>query len=76
MKILEKVNIDLIKILESYEIFENIDIKISKLNDYDYQINNLVKFQSHKEVLKIKKEFSNALDNSKFVEDFEITNDL
>ncbi len=76
MKILEKVNLELIKILKKYKIVENIDIKISKTNDFDYQINNLVKFQNHTNIHNIKEEFSNILKNSKYIENYEITDNL
>ena len=37
-------------ILNEFNIEEDIDIKITNIDDFDYQINNLVKYQKHKKV--------------------------
>jgi len=76
MKILEGLESELLKTLKKYEIKEKIDLKISKTYDFDYQINNLVKYQNHKEISNISNEFSKALRKAEIIEKFEITEKL
>ena len=47
MNLLKTVVEDLGNILKKNGIDEVIDIRISNLDNYDYQINNLVKYQNH-----------------------------
>ena len=47
MNFLKTLVDDLGDILIKNDIEEVIDIRISNLDNYDYQINNLVKFQNH-----------------------------
>jgi hypothetical protein len=49
MNLLKTVVNDLGNILKKNDIDEVIDIRISNLDKYDYQINNLVKYQNHPE---------------------------
>ena len=73
MKIFEQVSIQLNKLFKDFGIDENVDIKISKLEDVDYQIDNLVKFAKHDQINHIMKEVNNLLSKSKIVESYEIT---
>jgi hypothetical protein len=47
MNLLKTVVDDLGNILKKNDIDEVIDIRISNLDNYDYQVNNLVKHQNH-----------------------------
>jgi arginyl-tRNA synthetase len=73
MKILEELLSELKENLQNHEIFEEIDLKISKTRDFDYQINNLVKYQNHKKINSISENFSSILSQSNNIEKFEIT---
>ena len=50
MNLLKTVVDDLGSILKKNDIDEVIDIRISNLDNYDYQVNNLVKHQNHPNV--------------------------
>ena len=54
MNLLKTLVDDLGDILIKNGIEEAIDIRISNLDNYDYQINNLVKFQNHPNIDTIK----------------------
>ena len=56
MNLLKTVVNDLGNILKNNGVDEVIDIRISNLDNYDYQINNLVKHQNHPNVDSIKEE--------------------
>jgi len=60
-------------ILNEFNIEEDIDIKITSIDDFDYQINNLVKYQKHKKVKEIEKKVSSVLSESKIIESWEIS---
>ena len=53
-----------------------IDIRISNLDNYDYQINNLVKHQNHPTVESIKEEISNTLTLSELIDVFDFAKNL
>ena len=76
MKILENLLSELKENLKKYEIFEEIDLKISKTIDFDYQINNLVKYQNDKKINALSESFSMILSQASNIEDFEITDTL
>ncbi len=61
------------KELKKYNINESIDLKISTIQNYDFQINNLVKFQKNKDIKKIKSSFSEIIENEPFIKHYEIT---
>ena len=64
---------ELEKELTKYNITESIDLKISTIQNYDFQINNLVKFQKNKEIEKIKNSFSEIIENEPFIKYYEIS---
>ena len=76
MNLLKTVVDDLGSILKKNEIDEVIDIRISNLDNYDYQINNLVKHQNHPNVESIKEEISNALTLSGLIDVFDFAKNL
>ena len=76
MNLLKTVVNDLDKILKKNHIDEVIDIRISNLDNYDYQVNNLVKHQNHPNVESIKEEISNKLTLSELIDVFDIAKNL
>ena len=76
MNLLKTVVNDLGKILKKHGIDEAIDIRISNLDTYDYQINNLVKYQKHPTVESIKEEISNMLTLSELIDVFDFAKNL
>ena len=58
---LSNLIIKLEKELTKYKITESINLKISTIQNYDFQINNLVKFQKNKEIEKLKFHFLKLL---------------
>ena len=70
---LSNLIIKLEKELTKYNISESIDLKISTIQNYDFQINNLVKFQKNNEIEKIKSSFSEIIENEPFIKHYEIT---
>ncbi|MDB3866587.1 arginine--tRNA ligase [Acidimicrobiia bacterium] len=71
MNLLKTVVDDLSSILKKNGIDEVIDMRISNLDNYDYQINNLVKHQNHPNVESIKEEISNKLTLSELIDVFD-----
>jgi arginyl-tRNA synthetase len=76
MNLLKTVVDDLGNILKKNGIDELIDIRISNLDNYDYQINNLVKHQNHPKVQSIKDEISDTLDLSGLIDVFDFAKNL
>ena len=76
MNLLNTVLDDLDNILKKNDIDEVIDIRISNLDNYDYQINNLVKHQNHPNVETIREEISNSLTLSVLIDVFEFAKNL
>jgi len=76
MNLLKTVVDDLGIILKKNGIDEVIDMRISSLDNYDYQINNLVKHQNHPNVESIKEEMSNRLTLSKLIDVFDFAKNL
>ena len=76
MNLLKTLVDDLGDILIKNGVEEAIDIRISNLDNYDYQINNLVKFQNHPNIDTIKDEVSNSLTLSVLIDVFEFAKNL
>ena len=52
---------------------ESISLRISNNPNFDFQINNLVKFQNHKDIKKIENSFSEIIKNEILIKNFDIT---
>ena len=76
MNLLKILVDELDDILIKNGIKEATDIRISNLDNYDYQINNLVKFQNHPNIDTIKDEISNSLNLSVLIDVFEFAKNL
>ena len=76
MNLLKTVVDDLGNILKKNDINEIVDMRISNLDNYDYQINNLVKHQNHANIESIKEEISNTLTLSELIDVFDFAKNL
>ena len=76
MNLLKTVIDDLGEILKKNGIDETVDIRISNIDNYDYQINNLVKYQNHPNVDSIKEEISTSLNSSGLINNFDFAKNL
>ena len=76
MNLLKTVVDDLGKILKRNGIDEAVDMRISNIDNYDYQINNLVKHQNHPNVDSIKEEISTSLNSSGLINNFDFAKNL
>ena len=52
---------------------ESISLRISNNPNFDFQINNLVKFQNHKKIKNIENSFYKIIDKESSIKKFEIT---
>ncbi len=59
--------------LRKYNITESIDLKVSTVLNFDFQVNNLVKFQKNNEIEEMKSSFAEIIENEPFIKDYEIT---
>jgi len=73
MKILKPLINEFQSLLENSNIHEEIDIKISSIENFDYQINNLVKYQNHKDIEKILSDVKELALGVQIIDSFEIT---
>ena len=73
MKIVEPLINEVKDLFLRFNIDEDIDFKISNVNKFDYQINNLVKYQKHTDIKDILEKLMLILQNHSVVESFEIT---
>ena len=76
MNLLKPIVDEIQEILTENDIDELLDIRISNLDDYDYQINNLVKYQNHPNIDLIKDDISELLKSSILVNFFEYAKNL
>ena len=76
MNLLKPIVSEIQNILLKNGIDELIDIRISNLDNYDYQINNLVKHQNHPNIESIKEATSKLLHSSSLIDFFEYANNL
>ena len=59
--------------LKKNDINESIDLRLSNIPDWDFQINNLVKFQNSNDINKIQKAFSKIIQADPNIKNFEFT---
>ncbi len=74
MKILEPLVSDFQILFKKFNIQEEIDLKISNIENYDYQINNLVKYRNHQNIDELLSNVQNLCENIEIINTFEITN--
>ena len=61
---------------KKYSINEAAEIRISKIQVFDYQINLFVKYKSHKNIEKVLQEIKIILSRSEIIEEYEIADNL
>jgi arginyl-tRNA synthetase len=76
MNLLKPVIDEIHDLLIENNLNEVIDLRISNLDDYDYQINNLVKYQSNPDIEIIKSKIIKSLNSSELVKEFKFANNL
>ena len=76
MNLLKPIVSEIQNVLTKNGLDELVDIRISNLANYDYQINNLVKYQNHPNIESIIDETTKLLDSSTLVDSFEYANNL
>jgi arginyl-tRNA synthetase len=76
MNLLKSIIDEIYNLLIENNIHEDIDLRISNLKDFDYQINNLVKYQKHKNIKLIKEKISESLNTNDLVGKFEFADNL
>jgi arginyl-tRNA synthetase len=68
MNLLKSITDQICNLLLSKGINELVDLRVSNIDGYDYQINNLVKYQNHSDINLIKKNITKLLDSSSLIE--------
>ena len=76
MNLLKPVIDEIHDLLIENNLNEVIDLRISNLDDYDYQINNLVKYQNNPDIEIIKSKITKSLKSSELVKEFKFANNL
>ena len=73
MKLLNNFVTDLKNLLSKYSINEEVEIRISGLEDFDFQINNLIKYEKNKDIDGIRAGVLELLKNDHVIDNYEIT---
>ncbi len=73
MKIVESLIDEINNLFNEYDIDEEIDFKLSNIENFDYQINNLVKHQKQEKIEEIVGKVESLLTSHNLLENFEIT---
>ena len=73
MKIVDSLLVEVSNVFNEFGIKEEIDFKISNIENFDYQINNLVKHQNHEKIDEIIDKVDLLLSEHTIVENFELT---
>ena len=73
MKIVESLIGEINNLFNEYDINEEVDFKLSNIENFDYQVNNLVKYQNHKKIDEIVSKVGLLLASHELLENFEIT---
>ena len=76
MNICSEISFEVSKVLKKYSIDDKAELRISGYENYDYQINTLVRYQSSNTVGDLLKEVSRVLDESKLIKSFDIADNL
>ena len=70
---LTKLENNLESVLKNFSITEKIDIKLTRNESFDLQINNLVKFKDNPNLIEIIDNFQRELDSEPFINKYEIS---
>ena len=69
---LRKLENNLESVLKKFNVTETIDIKLTKNESFDLQINNLVKYKDNQNLSEIIENFQRVLDSEPFIKKYEI----
>ena len=69
---LRKLENNLETVLKKFNVTETIDIKLTKNESFDLQINNLVKHKDNPNLMEIIDNFQRELDNEPFIKKYEM----
>ena len=69
---LRKLENNLETVLKKFNVIETIDIKLTKNESFDLQINNLVKYKDNQNLSEIIENFQRVLDSEPFIKKYEI----
>ena len=73
MIILSDLLDDVYKVFDKFDLDEKIQLRTSSNEEYDFQINNLVKYQQHEKIKDIKSSLFDILNTNEKINKFEIT---
>ena len=76
MNLLKSVTDEIYNFLVTKDIDEFVDLRISNIDGFDYQINNLVKYQNHSDIQIIKDKISEILQSSNMIEHHDFAQNL
>ena len=76
MNLLKPIISELHDLLIESNLNETVDLRITNLENYDYQINNFVKYQNHPDIKTIKEKVSKVLNSSELVKEFQFEKNL
>ena len=76
MNILNEITSEVSAVFKKYSIEEKAELRISGYENYDYQINELVRHQSLSSIDLLLKEISLVLDESKLIQSYDIADNL
>lgn len=76
MNILNEITSEVSAVFKKYSIEEKAELRISGYENYDYQINALVRHQSLSSIDLLLKEISLVLDESKLIQSYDIADNL
>ena len=76
MNLLKPIVNEINDLLIKSNLDEAIDLRISNIDHFDYQINNLVKHQNHPDINALKERVGEALYSSELVKEFEFAKNL
>ena len=76
MNLLKPIVSEIHDLLIESNLNETVDLRITNLENYDYQINNFVKYQNHPDIKTIKEKVSKELNSSELVKEFEFEKNL
>lgn len=73
MIILNELIYEINKVLKKLNVDESVEVRISNNQEYDFQINNFVKYQKHEKIKELSVSISKILSNCKALEEYNIT---
>ncbi|MDC1070740.1 arginine--tRNA ligase [Acidimicrobiia bacterium] len=76
MKLYKDLLSEIANLLEDYSISEVVELRISKIENYDYQINLFIRYRNDENIIEILQKVGEILERSSLVETYEIASSL